>query len=135
MNLADLLDEVWAVLEGVPGLHVPDDGPGVRGGVPAPYLELPEIVYGEYGAGLSRIQDLGLTIVFGPANNAEVFRDALEYASTTGGRSIPAALIAHPWVACHTLYVARAEPTTVNDRGGNPALAYVFHLDISGANP
>lgn len=135
MNLADLLDEIWTVLEGVPGLHVADDGPGVRGGVPSPHLELPDIVYGEYGPGLSRIQDLGLTVVFGPANNAQTFRDALEYASTTGGRSIPAKLRAHNWVACSTLYVAQAEATTVNDRGGNPALAYTFHLDITGANP
>jgi hypothetical protein len=134
MNLADLLDEIFAVLEDVPGLHVPTDGPGVQsGGLPAPHVELPEVNYGEYGAGLDRISDLGLVIAFGPANNVQTFRDALEGASTSGARSIPAALLAHQWEACHTVRVARAEPDIVEPRGGNPLLAYVFHLDISGA--
>lgn len=133
MNLADLLDEIWEVLEDVPGLNVPDDGPGVRTVPPAPYLELPDVTYGEYGNGLDRIPDFGLTVVFGPAGNAAVFRTALEAASTTGTRSIPAALRAHDWTTCHTLRVGNAEPATVNERGANPAVAYVFHLDISGA--
>lgn len=134
MNLADLLDEVWAVLEDVPGLHVSDDGPGVgAGGYPAPYIELPEIKYGDLGPGLDRIEDLGLTIAFGPATNASVFRSALEYASTSGARSITAALLAHHWVACHTLVPRWAEPTTLEPRGANPLLGYVFHLDITGA--
>lgn len=132
MILDDLYDEIWQVLSDVPGLHVPVDGPGVRAGVPAPYVELPEIVYGDYGPGLDRIEDLALTVVFGPAHNAEVFRDALQYASTSGARSVPAALRAHTWQHCHTLYVRRAEPETLPDRGGTPALGYTFHLDISG---
>lgn len=135
MNLADVLGEIWGVLEDVPGLNVPDDGPGARGGVPAPYLELPEVVYGDLGAGLDRISDLSLTIVFGPANNAQVFRTALEHASTSGARSIPAALLGHDWTSCDTLRPARAEPDMITDRGGNPAIAYTFHLDITGANP
>jgi hypothetical protein len=134
MNLADFLDEIFLVLEDVPGLHVPDDGPGVySGGYPAPHVELPEVSFGEYGAGLDRIPDLGLVIAFGPVNNPQVFRAALEHASTSGARSIPAALLAHEWESCHTVRVARAEPDIVEPRGGNPLLAYVFHLDISGA--
>jgi hypothetical protein len=133
MNLADLLDEIWSVLEDVPGLHVPDDGPGVSGAVPAPYLELPEVTYGALGAGLDRIEDLGLTVVFGPANNVQVFRDALEHASTSGARSIPAALLAHKWTSCYTLRPGRAEPTIVEPRAANPQIGYVFHLDITGS--
>lgn len=133
MRLDDLLDELWTVLEGVPGLNVADDGPGVHAPGPAPYVELPEVVYGEYGPGLDRISDLGLTVVFGPANNRATFRSALEYASTSGARSIPAVLYAHTWVHAHTVRVSRAEPTTVETRGSNTQLAYVFHLDISGA--
>jgi hypothetical protein len=134
MNLADVMDELWEVLEDVPGLNVPDDGAGVHASPPAPFVELPEIVYGDAGAGLDRIADLGLTVVFGPANNTQTYRRALEYASTTGMRSIPAALLAHEWTSCHTLRPGRAEPATVDVRGGNPALAYIFHIDITGAN-
>ena len=133
MNLADFLDEVWGVLAAVPGLNVPSDGPGVHSGPPAPFVELPDVTYGEYGPGLDRIPDLGVTVVFGPANNAETFRLALEHASTRGVRSIPAVLAAHKWTSCHTVRVGRAEPTTVEIRERNTALAYVFHLDISGA--
>jgi hypothetical protein len=133
VNLADVLDEIWGVLEDIPGLNVPDDGPGIDAGPPSPYLELPEVVYGAAGPGLDRIEDLGLTVVFGPANNTLVFRAALEAASTTGPRSIQAALMAHAWSSVHTLYVKSAEPTTVNPRGANTQLAYVFHLDITGA--
>jgi len=133
MNLADVLDEIWVVLEDVPGLHVPDDGPGVHASAPAPFVELPEVSYGDLGAGLDRIEDLGLTVVFGPANNAQTFRTALEFASTSGARSIPAALLGHQWASCHTLVPRRAEPTIVEPRGSNPQLAYVFHLDITGA--
>lgn len=133
MNLADVLDELWVVLEGIPGLNVPDDGPGVSGAPPTPFVELPDVTYGEYGPGLDRITDLGLTVVFGPANNRQTYRAALEAASTSGARSIPAVLRAHNWEACHTMRVARAEPTEVDLRGANTALAYVFHLDITGA--
>ena len=136
MNLADVLDELWVVLgEDVPGIHVTGEGPGVHAGPPSPYVELPDVVYGDLGAGLDRIADLALTIVFGPANNVNVYRMALEYASTSGPKSIPAALLAHEWVACHTLRPGRAEPATVEGRGSNPQLAYIFHLDITGANP
>lgn len=133
MNLADFLDEVWAVLEDIPGLNVPDDGPGVSGAPPTPYVELPDVTYGDYGPGLDRIPDLGLTVVFGPANNRQTYRAALEAASTSGTRSIPAALRAHTWTTAHTVRVARAEPTEIELRGANTALAYVFHLDITGA--
>lgn len=135
MNLADVLDEIWTVLAGVPELHVPDDGPGVSGGgVPAPYLELPDVVYGALGQGLDRIEDLGLTVVFGPATSASVFRAALEHASPSGDKSIPAALLAHEWVSCHTLRPGRAEPVTVEPRGQHAQIAYVFHIDITGAS-
>lgn len=133
MNLVTFFDEVWTVLGAVDGLNVPSDGPGVRTVPPAPYLELPAVTYGEYGPGLDRIPDLGLTVVFGPAGNAEVFGAALAAASTSGAASIPAALRAHTWTSVHTLRVGMAEPETVTDRGGNPAVAYTFHLDISGA--
>lgn len=133
MNLALVMDEIFATLEAANiGLNVPGDGPGVRGGVPAPYVELPEIKYGLPGPGLDRIEDLGLTVVFGPANNATVFRTALLYASPSGPESIRAVLMAHTWTSCGTLFVARAEPTLENVAGANPAIAYTFHLDITG---
>jgi hypothetical protein len=133
MILPDLFDEIFAVLDAADiGLHVPTDGAGVRGGVPAPYAELPDITYAAGGPGNHRIEDLGLMIVFGPANNAEVFRLALEHASTTGAKSIPALLAAHTWVACGTMFVARAEPSVETVQGANPALAYTFHLQITG---
>jgi hypothetical protein len=134
MNLADLLDEIWEVLEGIPGLNVSDDGPGsAAGGTPAPHLELPALVYGQYGSGLDAIPDLGLVVVFGPANNELVYRQALEAASTSGARSIPLALKNATFTACHTLRVAGADPLTIEQRGGNLALAYEFHLHITGA--
>lgn len=132
MNLADFLDEVWAVLDTVPDLNIPDDQSG-SASPPTAYLELPDVTYGEYGPGLDRITDYGLTVVFGPANNELVFRTALEAASTTGARSIPRALRLHTWTTVHTLYVKSAEPTSIERQGSNRALAYVFHLDISGA--
>lgn len=134
MILPDLLDEIFAVLDRADiGLNIPGDGPGVHASVPAPYVELPDIVYGAAGPGLDRIEDLGLTVVFGPANNSTVFRTALAYASTSGPLSVPAALAAHTWAACHTLRVGRAEPTIETLLGQNPALGYTFHLDITGA--
>lgn len=133
MNLPDLMDEIFAVLDAADiGLNVPGDGPGVRGSVPAPYVELPEITYGEPGPGLDRISELGVTVVFGPANNATVFRTALDYASPSGAHSIRAALEAHTWTSCGTVYVRRAEPSLETVAGGNPAIAYTFHLDITG---
>jgi hypothetical protein len=134
MNLADVMDELFQVLGDIPGFHVPGDGPGVlAGGFPQPHVQLPAVNYGEYGHGLDRIPDLELIIVFGPVNNVQVFRDALEAASTQGQRSVPAALLEHQWESCHTLRPGQAEPTTVEPRAGNPLLGYVFHLDISGA--
>lgn len=133
MNLASVMDEIFAVLEAADiGLNVPGDGPGVRGGIPAPYVELPDVTYGEPGPGLDRVPDLGLTVVFGPANNATVFRTALLYASPSGTQSIRAALMAHTWTSCGTLFVARAEPSLETVAGQNPAIAYTFHLDITG---
>ena len=134
MILPDLLDEIWGVLEGIPGLNVSDDGPGSgSGATPAPALELPDITYGQYGPGLDSIPELGLVVVFGPANNERVYREALEAASTSGARSVPAALAAHDWTSCHTLRVARAEPMTIERRAGSLALAYTFVLEITGA--
>lgn len=130
MNLPDLLDEIFGVLEDVPGLNVPET-PGVQARMPSPSVELPEVVYGEHGPGLDRISDLVLMIIFGQPNNAQVFRSALEYASTSGARSIRAALQAHAWEACSTLYVARAEPI-VDTFNGHPGLAYAFHIQITG---
>jgi hypothetical protein len=133
VRLDDLFAEIWVVLATVPGLRVPVDGLGLVVGPPSPYVELPEVTYGEYGPGLDRIPDLGLTVVFGPANNAQTFREALQYASTSGAKSIPAILAGHAWFSCHTLRAGRAEPVTLEPRDGNPLLGYVFHLDISGA--
>jgi hypothetical protein len=134
MNLALLFDEIFTVLDAAAiGLNVPTDGHGVRGGPPAPYVELPMITYGEGGPGLDRITDCGLLVVFGPANNPIVFRLALEYASTTGTNSIKAALEAHHWTHCGTLFVRSAEPTMETVTGNNPAIAYTFHIDVTGA--
>lgn len=134
MNLPDLFDELFEVLDAAAiGLHVPTEKGGSRGRPPAPYVELPEITYGAAGPGLDRITDLGLTVVFGPANNPTVFRTALEYASTTGPKSVPAALMAHAWVSCHTLFVRSAEPSIESLQGGNPSIGYTFHIDITGA--
>lgn len=134
MNLPDVFDEIFAVLDdaGI-GLTVPDDRGGVRARPPSPYVELPEITYAAAGPGLDRIPDLGLVVVFGPANNAKVFRTALEYASTTGPKSIRAALMAHTWESCDTVFVTRAEPTEETVHGSNPQIAYTFHIDITGA--
>lgn len=131
MILSNVLDEILAVLAAVPGMR--PARAGVETGPPSPFVELPEITYGEGGPGLDRIPDLGLTVSFGQANNTKTFKSALDYASTTGAKSIPAALKAHTWVACYTLFVARAEPTIVDPRGAGPLIAYVFHLDITGA--
>lgn len=133
MNLANVMDEIWTVLGTVPGLRVPTGVLGVGTGAPSPYLELPEITYGEGGPGLDRIEDLGLEVLFGPISNDKVFRLALEHASTSGSKSIPAKLAAHAWVACYTLRVGSAEPTIREPRGQTAQLAYVFHLDITGA--
>lgn len=131
--LADVMDEIFAVLEAADiGLNVPAEGSGVRARPPAPYLMLPVIKYQEPGPGLHRIDDLGVTIVFGQANNATVFRRALEYASPAGPKSVRAALHAHDWVTCGTLFVTSAEPDTVVDQGQNPALAYTFKIQITG---
>lgn len=132
LDLVALMDEIFTVLGAANiGLNVPDDRGGVRGGPPSPYVELPEVTYGEPGPGLDRITDLGITVVFGPANNVKVFRTALAYASPSGTQSIPAALRAHSWTAAGTVYVKSAEPTLETIAGANPAIAYTFHLDIT----
>lgn len=134
MRLDLLLDELFDVLDAADiGLHVPTDGAGVLASPPSPYVELPDVTYGSGGPGLDRIPDLGLTVVFGPASNADVFRTALQYASTSGPLSITAALHAHTWVQCGTLRVGNAEPIEATMMGANPALAYTFHIDITGA--
>ncbi len=138
MILVDLMDEIFDVLRDDAGLElnvpgaIAGDGPGNIAATPAPFVELPEIVYGAGGHGLDRIEDFGLTIVFGPANNHTVFKRALEAASTTGAKSVWAALTNHQWVSCDTLYVLRAEPLIDTVRGA-PAVVYTFHLDITGA--
>lgn len=133
MDLVAFFDEVFEVLDAAAiGLNVPSDKGGTRAGPPAPYVELPEITYQEPGPGLDRIKDLSVTVIFGPANNSKVFRQALAYASPGGSLSIPAALRAHTWVSCGTVFVKSAEPSTEDVQGNNPAIAYTFHLDITG---
>lgn len=133
IDLAAFFDEVFSVLDAAAiGLNIPGEGGGVRAGVPAPYVELPEIVYGEPGPGLDRLPDLAVAVVFGPANNAEVFRTALQYASPGGALSIPAALMAHAWTSVGTVFVKRAEPSTDTVQGAGPSIVYTFHLDITG---
>ena len=131
MRLDELMDELFTVLEDVPGLNTVEAGV-TRVSPPAPYIDLPNITYGSMGPGLDRIPDLELVVYFGQPTERGVFRDALEYASTSGPRSIPAALAAHEWTTCHTLRVGSAE-RTVDNVNGHPALGYVFHLDITGA--
>lgn len=133
MRLDVVFEEIFATLDAADiGLNVPSDGPGVRGGLPAPYAELPEITYGDGGRGLDRIEDLGLMIVFGPATNAATFKLALQHASSGGPKSVEVILQSHVWVSCGTLFVRRAVPSLETERGGNPALAYTFHIDITG---
>lgn len=133
MNLVDVFDEMFEVLEAADiGLNVPGQG-GVRHGPPAPYAELPEITYAGEGPGLDRISDMALSVVFGPANNTEVFRQALAAASTTGEKSIRAALMAHEWTSCSTFFVRSAEPSMETVQGNNPSIIYTFHIDITGA--
>lgn len=133
MDLGAVMDEILTVLDNAGiGLNVPGEGSGVRATPPAPYVELPEIIYGEPGPGLDRVPDFAVTVIFGPANNAKVFRTALSYASPGGATSIPAALRAHAWVSCGTLFVKSAEPSIENVQGKNPAIAYTFHLDVTG---
>ncbi len=131
--LADVVDEIFTVLDAAAiGLHVPGEGSGVRARPPAPYVELPTIQYQQPGPGQHRIDDLGLTIIFGPANNATVFRKALEYASPSGPKSVRAALHAHDWTTCGTLFVTSAEPGVEIVQGQNPALSYTFKIQITG---
>lgn len=133
MNLPALYDEIFTVLAAADiGLHVPDDGPGVRAGVPAPYIELPEVMYGDAGTGLSRIPDLTLTVVVGQANNANVFRAALDYAASGQPQSVKDALEAHTWTNCDTVFVKRAEPDVEPIQGSNALLMYHFHIDVTG---
>ncbi len=131
MRLDLVVEEVYGVFATVDGINVAPDGAGVLATPPAPYVELPELVFGEYGAGLDRLTMM-VTVVFGPANNTQTFTKALQYASSSGPLSIRAALRAHSWSTCSTLFVRRAEPTITESRASNPELGYTFHLDISG---
>lgn len=131
--LAAVMDEIFTVLEAASiGLHVPGQGSGVRARPPAPYVELPTIQYQQPGPGQHRIDDMGLTVVFGPANNSRVFRTALEYASPSGPKSIRAALHAHTWASCGTLFVTSAEPGVEMFQGQSPAITYTFKIQITG---
>lgn len=133
LSLPAFFDELFATLDTANiGLNVPGSSGGVRHRPPAPYVELPDITYGAGGPGLHRIDDLGLLIKFGPANNAKVFRQALDYASPSGANSIKQVLEAHHWTAAGTVFVARAEPTIEGEQGSNPALGYTFHLQVTG---
>jgi hypothetical protein len=131
--LDELMDEIFDVLDAAGiGLVVPAEGSGVRARPPAPYVELPTIQYQEPGPGLNRIPELGLTIVFGPANNSKVFRTALQYASPAGPKSVRVALMAHHWTKCGTLFVTAAEPGVEVIQGKDPAITYTFKLQITG---
>lgn len=133
MNLVTFFDEIFDVLEAAGiGLTIPDDGPGVRASPPAPYVQLPTLAYQDPGPGLHRIPDLELSIVFGQANNTQVFRTALAYASPAGPLSVRAALHAHDWVSVGTVYVTGADPFLEALAAGNPLIAYTFHLDVTG---
>jgi hypothetical protein len=126
-------DELFTVLDAADiGLTVPNDGPGVRATPPAPYVMLPAIDYQSPGPGLHAVEDLVVTVVFGPANNAEVFRTALRYASTSGDRSLWAAIRGHTWTNVGTLFIRRAEPNIDTVRDSNPQIAYDFHMHITG---
>jgi hypothetical protein len=135
VNLVDFYDEIFDVLGAAIGLGLtmPRETGSRAGDNPSPYAELPMVTYQEPGPGLHRIDDLGLTIVFGPANNPNVFRAALAAASSTGSASVWAALRAHTWTSVGTVFVRSAEPTTEIVRDSNPQVAYTFHLDITGA--
>lgn len=133
MNLNTFLDEIFTVLGAADiGLTIPDETGARAGEPPAPYVMLPAINYQEPGPGLHRIEDLVLTVVFGPANNPKVFRTALEYASTSGANSLWAAVRGHTWTSVGTVFIRRAEPNIDSLRDSNPQVAYDFHIDITG---
>lgn len=134
MNLNAFFDEMFEVLDAAAiGLTIPDETGARAGEPPAPYVMLPEINYQEPGPGLHRIEDLVVTVVFGPANNPRVFRTALEYASTSGTtKSIWAALRAHTWTSVGTVFIRSAIPNHDSLRDSNPQVAYDFHIDITG---
>lgn len=133
MRLRAIFDEAFAVLAAADiGLTVPRNEVGVHTEPPSPYLSLPEVTYGEAGRGLDRLTDLALIVIVGPANNPETFDLALEFASSGGPKSIPVLLQEHTWTSCGTLFVRSAEPSIETERGNNPALAYTFHLDVTG---
>ncbi len=133
MNLNDFFDEMFGVLDAAAiGLTIPDETGARAGEPPAPYVMLPSINYQEPGPGLHRIEDLVVTVVFGPANNPKVFRTALEYASTTGAKSLWAAVRTHTWTSVGTLFIRSAEPNLESLRDSNPQVAYDFHIDITG---
>lgn len=131
MRLDDFSDELFEVLGDVPGLNVPQ--PGDIATPPTPYIELPEVTYGQHGAGLNGVT-LTMLVAFGQPNNPEVFRDALEYASDEGTRSIPAALLAHQWTTVHTVRAESVRPV-LDTVQGHLQLAYEFTLQITGAAP
>jgi len=133
VNLPTFFDEIFTVLGAADiGLTIPDERGARASDPPAPYVALPTINYQEPGPGLHRISDLVLTVVFGPANNPTVFRTALEYASSTGPKSLWAAIRGHQWVSVGTVFIRSAEPNLESVRDSNPQVAYDFHLDITG---
>ena len=131
MNIAAVMDELGAVLAGVPTLRV---HPWTRRQVnpPEALLALPDIDYDStYGRGSDTLE-LDITVLVGAASDRASRDTIARYADGAGPHSIKQALDAHAWTTCDEVTVVRCEFATVTVAAVD-YLGAVFTTRITGA--
>jgi hypothetical protein len=133
MNLADVMDEIAAVLKTITGLRVTAWPPGsiVPPGGAVSYPE--QFDYDlTYGRGTAKITGIPVVLIAGRATTRAA-RDAVSaWTATSGAKSVPATFEAHHWASCDDLQVVRSE-YDVHTVGGVDYMAALFSVDVVGS--
>lgn len=135
MNLADVFGEIEQRLRSIEKLNVPPiDSENIS--VPAALLSLPEkIDYVQaYQRGMSSVS-IEFMILISRSNMRAAVKTALEFASSSGPRSVSAAMTMtpeNPYTACDDVLIQSCEFDNVQV-AGTDYLACVFTASIVGS--
>lgn len=132
MDLADVMDEVAALLDTIPGLRV-HAFPGQAVTPPAAVVSYPdEIVFdATYGRGMDRLT-LPVVVVVGKPNDRAARAALAGYCNGSGASSVKTVLENSTPTSFDTLRVVRVEFDTVTI-AGTDYLAALFETDIAGS--
>jgi hypothetical protein len=132
MRLADVMDEVAAVLKGITGLNVIPHPPATLK-PPAGYVSYPrQVSYQQtYAQGETTYEDFPFVLVTSKVTDMTA-RDAVAgWASDDGAQSLIARMEAHAWVSCDDFTVTSCE-FDVEKIAGVDYLAALFKATVTG---